>query len=171
MKSTPASIGRSFSSLSLTARIVFSNKLYVLIAVIVGSTFWILFNSFDQLLILSPVPTFWLPSDAILGFALSNATAALMGIVVGMNVYVFRNYRLKLGASFFSGSSLSVISSVCVGCSSAGFALITTFGAAGVAASTFLSVYQLPIRAASLGLLVWAYYSTHSKLTKSCIIK
>lgn len=160
----------SFSSLFLTARMVFSDKSYILIATIVGAAFWILFASFDQLLIFSPIFTFWLPSDAIPGFIISNVTAALMGIVVSMNVYVFRNSKLKLGASFFSGSSLSVISSTCASCSSVGFALVTTFGAAGVAASTFLSVYQIPIRLISLGLLVWAYYSTHNKLTKSCVL-
>ena len=52
----------------------------------------------------SPVFVFYLPDDAVTGFILSNITAVLMGVVVSMNVYVFRHSKgLKItAASFFS---------------------------------------------------------------------
>jgi hypothetical protein len=150
--------------------IVFSNKGYVAMTVVVASVFWMIFNILDGILLLSP-PAFYypIPDDALPGFALSHVTAALVGIIVSMNVYLFRN--MKTGgakASFLSGSTLGTVSSMCAGCSSVGFYLAASFGTAGVAASTFLSNYQLPLRIFAIGLLIWAYYSAHRRITKSC---
>jgi hypothetical protein len=89
-----------------------------------------------------------------------------------MNVYVFKNLKgLKIGGtSFFSGSSLSIISSTCASCSSIGFLLISAFGGVGVTISTVLSNYQIPLRLISLVFLIWAYYSLSQRLS-SCILK
>lgn len=151
---------------------VFSNRFYVAIAVVVAVMFWIIFNVFDGLLFFSPIVTFYypLPEDAVPGFILSNITAALVGIVVAMNVYVFRNYKVKFGTSLFSGSTLGTISSMCASCSSVGFFLVTMFGSAGVAASSFISNYQWPLRVIAIGLLIWAYYSAHRRITASCLL-
>lgn len=151
-------------------RMVFSNKAYVTLAAAIAGSFWVVLATFDQLLFFSPVVVFYLPSDATVNFVLSNIIAVTSGIVVSMNVYVLRHSKLKLGASLFSGSTVGVVSSACAGCSSFGFLLVTTLGGAGAAASTFLSVYQIPLRLVSIGLLLWAYYSVHNRLTKSCIM-
>lgn len=153
-------------------RTVFSNRSYTVLAAAVVVAFWTIFNVLDGLLLLSP-PNFYypIPADAVPGFVLSNVTAALVGIVVSMNVYVFRNLRAKDNKTpFLSGSTLGTVSSMCAGCSSVGFYLATTFGTAGVAASTFLSNYQLPLRLLAVGLLIWAYYSAHRRITKSCAL-
>lgn len=154
-------------------RMVFSSKAYVALAVAVTVVFWLIFNILDGILLLSP-PAFYypIPDDALSGFALSHITAALVGIVVSMNVYLFRGVKIG-GArtSFLSGSTLGTVSSMCAGCSSVGFYLAATFGTAGVAASTFLSNYQLPLRLLAIGLLIWAYYSAHSRITKSCALR
>jgi hypothetical protein len=149
-----------------------SNWLYIALAAVVSSIFWIIFSVFDQLLFFTPVFVFYLPDDAVLGFIISSITAVLMGMIVSMNVYVLKHSRgLKIGVgSFFSGSTLSVISSTCASCSSIGFLLVSTFGGVGVTASTFLSNYQTPLRIVSIALLVWALYSISNKLTKSCTI-
>ena len=154
-------------------RIVFSNLHYVVIAGLISAIFWIIFSIFDQLLFFTPVFVFYLPDDAVTGFILFTITAILLGIVVGMNVYVLRHSKgLKVNTkSFFSGSSLSVLSSTCASCSSLGFLLVSTFGGIGVTASAFLSNYQTPLRILSIALLVWALYSISNKLTKSCVIK
>lgn len=152
---------------SIPFRMVFSNKAYVALAAAIAIISWIIFNVFDGLLFFSPVVAFYypLPIDAVPGFVLSNITAALMGIIVSMNVYVFRNSRAKASkSSFFSGSTLGTVSSMCAGCSSFGFYLATLFGTAGVAASTFLSNYQIPLRLVAIGLLIWAYYSAHRQV-------
>jgi hypothetical protein len=132
----------------------------------------LLSSVFDQLLFFSPIVIFYLPDDAVIGFILATLTAILLGIVVSMNVYVFRHSKLKLGlAAFFSGSTVSVISSTCASCSSLGFLLFSVFGGAGVAASSFLSNYQTPLRVLSIALLTWALFSVANKLTSSCVIK
>jgi hypothetical protein len=157
---------------SIIKMVFLSNWLYIALAAVVSSIFWIIFSVFDQLLFFTPVFVFYLPDDAVLGFILSTITAVLMGMIVSMNVYVLKHSRgLKIGVgSFFSGSTLSVISSTCASCSSIGFLLVSTFGGVGVTASTFLSNYQTPLRIVSIALLVWALYSISNKLTKSCVL-
>jgi len=152
------------------ARMVFSNKSYVVLAAAAAVAFWLIFNILDGLILLSPLNFYYpIPAGALPGYVLSHVTAALVGIIVSMNVYMFRNLRAKGGrAPFLSGSTLGTVSSMCAGCSSVGFYLAATFGTAGVAASTFLSNYQLPLRLLAIGLLIWAYYSTHKRIAKSC---
>ena len=160
-----------FSSFLMAFQLVFSKPSYIATAGFITTVFWITFNIFDELLFFTPVFSFYLPGDATGSFILSSITAPLLGAVVAMNVYTFRNSRVKLSrASFFSGSSISVVSSACASCSSLGFFLISTFGSAGILASTIMSSYQIPIRLIALGLLVWALYSVSNRLTKSCII-
>jgi len=143
-----------------------------LIAGGIAAIFWNVFNVFDQLLFFSPIVIFYLPDDAIMGFILATITSILLGIVVSMNVYVIRHSKLKIGlASFFSGSTVSVLSSTCASCSSLGFLLVSTLGGAGVAASSFLSNYQTPLRFLSIALLIWALVSISNKLTRGCTIE
>jgi len=156
----------------LSVRIVFSTRFYVALAIVISAVFWVIFNVFDGLLFFSPIVTFYypVPEDSITGFVLSNITAGLVGLVVAMNLYIFRNYKAKVGTSFFSGSTLGTVSSMCASCSSIGFFLATSFGAAGVAASSFLTNYQLPLRLVAIGLLIWAFYSADRKITASCAL-
>lgn len=155
------------------ARAVFSEKPYVVMAAATAVAFWLTFNILDGILLLSP-PAFYypIPDDALPGFILSHVTAALVGVVVSMNTYMFRNLRTNGSKTpFLSGSTLGTVSSLCVGCSSVSFYLAAIFGTAGVAASTFLSNYQLPLRLLAIGLLVWAYYSAHRRIIKSCAVR
>ena len=158
-------------SLILSFRIVFSRLLYLSIAAITAAIFWTVFSIFDQLLFFSPIVIFYLPDDAVIGFILSTLTSILLGIIVSMNIYVLKHSKLKMNlASFFSGSTVSVLSSTCASCSSLGFLLVSTFGGAGIAASTFLSNYQTPLRVLSIVLLLWALYSIINKLSQTCKI-
>ena len=128
----------SMNHLTFSFKLVFSNWVYCIIAGSIASAFWTIFNVFDQLLFFSPIVTFYLPPDAVVGFIQTNTTSILLGVVVSMNIYVLRHSKLKISMrSFLSGSSLSVLSSTCASCSSLGFLLVSTFGGAGIAASTF----------------------------------
>ena len=156
------------TTIPLAFKMVFPNPVYIAIAAAVFTIFWIAFNVFDQLLFFSPVITFYLSDDAIAGFILTNITSVLMGILVVMNVYVIRNSKLKLDKSFFSGSILSIATSICANCSSIGFLVISTFGGFGIIATDFLTNYQTPLRIVSIAILLWALYSVHKKITKPC---
>jgi hypothetical protein len=166
------SLIQRLESMLISVKLVFCHWAYIILAGTIAVIFWIIFNVFEQLLFFSPIVVFYLPEDAITGFILSNITTILLGMVVSMNVYVLRRSRcMKLNAaSFFSGSSISVLSSTCASCSSLGILLVSTLGGAGITLSTFLSNYQTPLRIVSLILLLWAFYSISSRLTRSCNI-
>lgn len=151
-------------------KIVFSNPLYVIISAITTILFWIILNVAGELLFFSPVWVFYLPDDALLSFIVTNITAILIGIVLSMNIYIIRNSKLKLGKSLFSGASIGLISSTCASCSSIGFALVSTFGGVGIVISNFFSLYELPIRIISSLILIYALYSSHNRITKSCLL-
>jgi hypothetical protein len=167
------SLIQRLGSMFVSIKLVFSHWVYIALAGTISTIFWIVFNVFEQLLFFSPIVVFYLPEDAITGFILSNVTAILLGIVVSMNIYVLKYSRdRKLNASsFFSGSSIGVLSSTCASCSSLGFLLVSVLGGAGVTISTFLSNYQTPLRIVSIALLLWAYYSVSIRLTSSCKIE
>ncbi len=151
-------------------RIVFSNPLYVIISAIATILFWIILNVAGELLFFSPIWVFYLPDDAIFGFILTNITAVLVGIVLSMNIYIIRNSKLKLGKSLFSGTTIGLISSTCASCSSIGFALVSTFGGIGILISNFFSVYEIPLRIISIAILLYAIYSSHNRIIKSCLL-
>jgi hypothetical protein len=166
----------ALTSLKTTIPLVFgmvfsSDRLYVAIAAAVFATFWIVLNVFDQLLFFSPVVTFYLPDDTITGFILTNITSVLMGILVAMNVYIFRNsIRLKFDKSIFSGSLLAIASSACASCSSIGFLVTSTFGGFGIVTIDLLTNYQTPLRVISIVILLWALYHVQNKIIKPCVI-
>lgn len=160
----------STSGSTLAARIVFSNRAYATLAVLVAAAMWLVFNMLDGLLFFSPFVNFYypIPDDAMPGFFLSIITVALVGIVVSMNVFTVRSKLKADKSSVLSGSTLGTVSSMCAGCSSVGFYLASSFGAAGVAASSFLSNYQLPLRLVALALLIFAYYAAHKRVVANC---
>ena len=156
----------------LSFRIVFSNLSYILIASAVAVVFWIFLNTFDKLLFFSPVWTFYLPEDAVLGFILTNLSSILLGILISMNIYIIKRANLKVSkSSLLSGTTLGILSSTCASCSSIGFAIISTLGGTGIAISNFLEVYAIPLRIISVLILLYGLYLVHNKLTKSCVIQ
>lgn len=156
----------------LSFRIVFSNLSYILIASAVAVVFWIFLNTFDKLLFFSPVWTFYLPEDAVLGFILTNLSSILLGILISMNIYIIKRANLKVSkSSLLSGTTLGILSSTCASCSSIGFAIISTLGGTGIAISNFLEVYAIPLRIISILILLYGLYLVHNKLTKSCVIQ
>ena len=158
-------------SLPLSMKVVFSIPTYVLITIAIAIPFWILFNVFDQLIFFEPIWIFYLPEDAITGFILTTIVTILIGMLVSINIYVIRHSKLKISrGSLFSGSSLSIISGVCSSCSSVGFLLISTFGSIGIVASNLLTIYQIPLRIISVAILIFALYSIHKKIVRSCVM-
>jgi hypothetical protein len=156
--------------LPLSFRLVFSNVFYIALTIAIAFTFWIIFNLFEQLIFFWPVWVFYLPEDALPGFVVTNITAILLGTLIGLNIYVIRNSRLKITkSSLFSGTGLGILSSTCVSCSSIGFVLISTFGGLGIVISNFLSTYQLPLRLVSICILLFALYTVHKKITEICV--
>jgi hypothetical protein len=76
----------------------------VALAAAVANASWIVFNVFGGLMFFEPIINFYypLPEDAAPGFILSNVTAALLGIIASMNVYVFRSSKAKVFKTSYS---------------------------------------------------------------------
>jgi len=54
------------------------------------------------------------------------------------------------------------------GCGPIGFAIISTFGSIGGVAFSFLTTYEIPLRLAAIGFLVFVYYTTTKSLKIEC---
>lgn len=151
-------------------QIVFTQRSYIALAAAISAGFFVLFSTLDEYLFFSPILVFHVPQDAIANFLLSVAITTLLGIVISMNVYMFEKMHvdLKGSSSWLSGSFVATATGVC-GCTSLGFAIISTFGGAGILASSFLTNYQIPLRIVSLAILFAAYYSARKNMIKTCI--
>ena len=62
------------TTIPLAFKMVFLNPVYIVIAAVVFTSFWIIFNVFDQLLYFSPVVYFYVPDDAVAGFIITNVS-------------------------------------------------------------------------------------------------
>jgi hypothetical protein len=76
-------------------KLIFSMPVYMLIAIAVAISFWILFNFFDKLIFFEPVWIFYLPEDAIAGFVLTTIISVLMGILVSMKCIYYKTFKTK----------------------------------------------------------------------------
>ena len=112
------------------------------------------------------------PAGHELGIALIAVLSILTAIVVPMNVYriaTFRKTSKKAGGGLL-GSIAGAAAGAC-SCGPVGFAIISTFGSAGAAASAFASNYEIPIRMISVAVLAAAYYATLRSLDAECRLK
>ncbi len=144
--------------------------IYVGIIFFVFIIFWILFNLFDELLYFSPIIYFYIPPDALTGFIFATISAFLLGLLVALNIFLFKYSRVKLDRKFVSGSFLALLSSMCASCSSIGFLIISIFGTAGMIATTLLSNYQTHLRILSVLVLIWAVYAICGRIAKGCSV-
>ena len=106
-----------------------------------------------------------------LGFSLIVFISALTGLVLSMGIYrikVLRTSKRKMSSGFL-GSIIGASAGAC-GCGSIGFAIISTFGAIGGAATSFATTYEFPLRMASIAILAATYFYTVKGLTKECKI-
>lgn len=151
-----------------STRMVFSNPAYIGLAAGIFAGFFLLFSILDEHLFLSPILIFHVPPDGVPNFLLSTAISILLAFVISTNVYVFGRSKTGMrNASWMSGSFVAAATGLC-GCTSLGFTVISTFGGAGILASSFLTNYQLPLKAVSLAILFAAYYSARKNMIRTC---
>lgn len=156
------------NSSNLFFRTAFSNPIHIGIASITGVVFWVVTNTFDNILFFSPFLAFYVPSDMLGMFLLSCINSILVGILVNFSLHIMRNLKLKISKSALSGTTISIISSTCVSCSTFAFTIASTFGALGFAVSDFLAANQTVIREISTIILLFAVFTNYMKISKSC---
>jgi hypothetical protein len=158
----------TLSSISFVTRTAFSNPLYLIIASIAGFVFWIVTNTFDNILFFSPYLAFYVPNDMIGVFFLSCINSILVAVLVNFNLHIIRDLKLRISKSAVAGTTISVISSACASCSTLGFILASTFGGLAVVVSNFLSGNQTIIREISTLILLIAVCTCYIKIRESC---
>ncbi len=153
-------------------KLVFSNYRYIILATAIFVGMLIPLSIISEFIFLEPYVITYIPSDQALSFFLIVVLSALAGLVLSMNVYrinAFRNSpKKKMGGGIF-GSIIGAAAGAC-SCGPIGFAVISTFGAAGGVATAFLSNYEIPIRLVAIGILALTYFTTTKSLAVECKI-
>ena len=111
------------------------------------------------------------PQGSEIGFVLILVLAGLAGVVIPMNIYrikTMRTSKQKMSGGII-GSTVGAISGLC-SCGPVGFAIISTFGSIGATATAFLTFYEIPIRIASIIILVISYFTTVRSIETQCQI-
>tara|TARA_B100000029_G_scaffold357773_1_gene350550 strand:- start:338 stop:607 length:270 start_codon:yes stop_codon:yes gene_type:complete len=87
-----------------------------------------------------------------------------------MNVYRVRLIKNtnKIGSSII-GTIIGASAGAC-SCGPLAFTIITTFGTAGSVASSFVTVYEIPIRLVSIFILCMVIFVTSKSLSQECKI-
>jgi len=153
-------------------KLVFSDYRYIILAaaIFVGMLIPLLIVS--EFIFLEPYVIAHIPSGEEFSFFLIVILSSLAGLVLAMNLYrinAFRNSpKKKMGGGIF-GSIIGAAAGAC-SCGPIGFAVISTFGAAGGVATAFLSNYEIPIRLVAIGILALTYYTTTKSLAVECKI-
>jgi len=158
----------TLSSISFVTRTAFSNPLYIIIASVTGLVFWIVTNTFDNILFFSPYLAFYVPNDMLGVFFLTCINSILVAVLVNFNLHIIRDLKLRISKSAVAGTTISVISSACASCSTLGFILASTFGGLAVVVSNFLSGNQTIIREISTLILLIAVCTCYIKIRESC---
>jgi len=155
-----------------TLKIVFSKQTYLLLSISIFAVMLIILLHAREFLFFSPYLAFQLTHEMILSFILIVAVSGLTGMVLSVSIY--RIFTQRMGAKSMSsgmlGSLVGVGTGVCTGCSQIGFAIITTFGAAGAVTLSFLSYYEIPLRMASIAILTVSYFLVARNISSNCKI-
>jgi hypothetical protein len=155
-----------------SVKLVFLNYQYVILAAAIFVGMLIPLSIVSEFIFLEPYVVAHLPSGSEFSFLLIVIVSALSGLVLAMNVYrikLFRSTKSKMSGGVF-GSIIGAVAGAC-SCGPIGFAVISTFGAAGGVATAFLTNYEIPIRLVAIAILVFTFYTTSKSLSIECKIK
>ena len=150
---------------------VYSYKKYLVLSIVIFVVLSFSLSIVSEFIFFSPIFVFYVPTHAILDFALIMIIAALSGIVTSLSIYRMRmlgNGIRKSGTGFF-GSIIGMSTGAC-SCGSFGFAAVSAFGAVGGTATSFLTNYEMPLRLLSIAILCYAYYASVKSITSQCKI-
>lgn len=135
-------------------RDVFCRPFYVGVSVIVFSILLVLMLNARQFLFFEPYLVFQLPKELWFSFSLIVVVSALSGFVSSLAVFQIRRFRTRNNVGTgVTGSIIGASTGVCTSCGTLAISVVSTFGLAGATVLSFLEVYEIPIRLASIGIL------------------
>ena len=153
-----------------TFETVYSNYTYILIAI--GIFFLLFFPliTISEFLFFEPFIVFSIYPETTLSFLLIVILSFFSALAVSMNIYRVKLIKKtkKIGSSIV-GTIIGASAGAC-SCGPIAFSIITTFGTAGSIASSFLNVYEIPIRLTSIGILGIVIFVTTKSLSRECKI-
>ncbi|MBT7253138.1 MAG: hypothetical protein HN875_05330 [Candidatus Nitrosopelagicus sp.] len=153
-----------------TFETVYSNYTYILIAI--GIFFLLFFPliTISEFLFFEPFIVFSIYPETTLSFLLIVILSFFSALAVSMNIYRVKLIKKtkKIGSSII-GTIIGASAGAC-SCGPIAFSIITTFGTAGSIASSFLNVYEIPIRLTSIGILGVVIFVTTKSLSRECKI-
>src|SRR3970040_932243 len=128
-------------------KLVFADYRYIILAAAIFVGMVIPLSIISEFIFLEPYIIAHIPSGGEISFFLILVVSALSGLVLAMNVYrinAFRNSpKKKMGGGLF-GSLIGAAAGAC-SCGPIGFAVISTFVAAGGIGTAFLANFAIQI--------------------------
>ena len=151
-----------------TFGIIYSNPSYILIAVGIFALLFFPLIIISEFLFFEPFIVFSIYPETALSFSLIIILSFFSALAVSMNIYRVKLIKQtkKIGSSII-GTIIGASAGAC-SCGPIAFSIITTFGTVGSIASSFLTIYEIPIRLASIGILVIVIYVTIKSLSYEC---
>ena len=154
-----------------TFGIIYSNPSYILILIGIFFLLFIPLIIISEFLFIEPFLVFSIYPETTLSFSLIVTLSLFSAFAVSMNIYRVKLIKetKKIGSSII-GTIIGASAGAC-SCGPIAFSIITTFGTAGSIASSFLTVYEVPIRLTSIGILVIVIFVTTKSLSRECKVK
>jgi len=154
-----------------TFGIIYSNPSYILILIGIFFLLFIPLIIISEFLFFEPFLVFSIYPETTLSFSLIVTLSLFSAFAVSMNIYRVKLIKetKKIGSSII-GTIIGASAGAC-SCGPIAFSIITTFGTAGSIASSFLTVYEVPIRLTSIGILVIVIFVTTKSLSHECKVK
>ena len=154
-----------------TFGIIFSNPSYILLLIGIFFLLFIPLIIISEFLFLEPFLVFSIYPETTLSFSLIVTLSLFSAFAVSMNIYRVKLIKetKKIGSSIV-GTIIGASAGAC-SCGPIAFSIIATFGTAGSIVSSFLTVYEVPIRLTSIGILVIVIFVTTRSLSHECKVK
>ena len=150
---------------------VYSNPSYILTAIGIFFLLFLPLIIISEFLFLEPFLVFSIYPETTLSFSLIVILSLFSSIAVSMNIYRVKLIKetKKMGSSIV-GTIIGASAGAC-SCGPIAFSVITTFGTAGSIASSFLTLYEIPIRLTSIGILIIVIFVTTKSLSHECKVE
>ena len=154
-----------------TFGIIYSSPSYILISIGIFFLLFIPLIIISEFLFFEPFLVFSIYPETTLSFFLIVTLSLFSAFAVSMNIYRVKLIKetKKIGSSIV-GTIIGASAGAC-SCGPIAFSIIATFGTAGSIASSFLTVYEIPIRLTSIGILVIVIFVTTRSLSRECKVK
>ena len=154
-----------------TFGIIYSNPSYILILIGIFFLLFIPLIIISEFLFVEPFLVFSVYPETTLSFSLIVMLSLFSAFAVSMNIYRVKLIKetKKIGSSII-GTIIGASAGAC-SCGPIAFSVIATFGTAGSIASSFLTVYEIPIRLISIGILIAVIFVTTKSLSRECKVE